>query len=87
MGNIATLLEILQPLLDLEIFVGNIATNFRQVFFCNFMCFIAWVSPDDLLREHAGHYGLFRSPDLPIDWANLVKSIHVETCFGEEVTF
>ena len=35
-GNIATPLEILQPLLDLKFFVGNIATNFRE------QVFLAW---------------------------------------------
>ena len=36
MGNIATALEKLQPIFDLEFFVGNIATDFRNVFLVKF---------------------------------------------------
>ena len=54
MGNIATPLEILQPLLDLKLFVGNIATNSReQVFSSLIHIFLLWTAKIREVRKKA----------------------------------
>ena len=56
-GNIATPLEILQPLLDLKLFVGNIATNFReQVFSSLIHIFLLWTAKIREVRRKASRF-------------------------------